>query len=201
MTDKKTNIKNSTFNLFKKYGIKRITIDDIAFELGVSKKTIYQFYETKNDLVLTVFSDLEEDINKSSIDSIFKENRSPIEEIILLFNTKFKLTKEFNPVLLYDLSKYYPAIYRNLKTSISNNLYIKCKENINKGIYDGVYRKDLNPENVSRLFLHHIFGFHESAFIDRSMLTNKTFIHEIIAYHIRAIATQKGIKIFDKLRE
>lgn len=187
--------------LYLKYGIKSVTMDDIARELGISKKTLYQHVIDKTDLVQkivdTVVEELGEDIhlycNKegSAIDQLFSVHRFIKEKII----------KKYSPVAEYDLRKYYPDLFRKIVQVRREKMYNNILSNLKKGKAEGLYRSDFDEEIIAKLHLSRIEGIYETElFTQEEILSPKMFLEAFI-YHIRGIASEKGLKVLEeKLR-
>src|SRR4051812_3210910 len=103
-------ILKTSLQLFFKFGIKHVTMDDIARELGMSKKTIYQFYKEKDDLV-TQLCDIELGAQECSFDELNATAKDPIHEIMLISIKMREMIKNINPIFFLDLQKFYPAAY------------------------------------------------------------------------------------------
>jgi len=186
-------------NLFRKISIKSLTMDDIAQNLGISKKTLYQYFENKEDLVNKVaqFSLKKEN---TEVEQIFNQNNSVIEQLYSI--SKYTIYKNFsiNPSVLFCIKKYYPEVWERFVKQRNEFVLKLINENLTKGIKQEIYCKDLKTEIISQLFLCNILNFREYDFIDNFKYAEKIFLHEIIVYNIRAIVTQKGIKMLDKLK-
>ena len=183
--------------LFIKYGIKNLTMDDVARELGMSKKTIYAFVANKAELVkLTLMAYIEEE--RSQVDAIVKISENSIDEMIQMVSYYFTQTRDFNPSALNDLQKYYPetyAIYIEYRLHHMLGLIVK---NLESGKKQGVYREDVDADIISKVYISSIdilinqqlFPAEKYAFID--------IYKEYINYHLRGIVSDKGLKIFEK---
>lgn len=136
--------------LFTKYGIKRITMDEIAARLGISKKTIYQSFADKNALVAEVFDrSLLLSHQKCLHDIEISENA--VHEILLGSKTFCNDMQVININVLYDLEKYHPEIYKKFVDYKNDFLYSCIIQNLHRGIEEGLYKKDINVEVITRL--------------------------------------------------
>lgn len=197
MEQEKSAIIRKVFALYSKYGIKSVTMDDIARELGLSKKTLYQYFTDKNELVEAVF-DYAEEHRKTCMGEVFGKKMNAIEETMAINRHVAKMMKDFNPAVDYDLRKYYPEIYEKRRDAILKNMYEKQLENIRKGIAEGLYRKEINPEHIAWLFILRIVNFHEVPGFDVSDLMTPEFFREVFIYHIRGLASGKGLKVLEQ---
>lgn len=141
--------------LFQQYGVKSITMDEIASQLGVSKKTIYQFFSDKDELVLVVFSDF---IDKIEAECSSLKNQFPnaILEVVNLMHYVLDLFSRINPVMLYDLKKFHPKAYQVFLNYKNEFLYNSIVANLKRGIEEGVYRKNLNVDILAKFRIESI---------------------------------------------
>ena len=180
--------------LFLKLGFKSVTMDDIAGEMCISKKTIYKYFCNKELLIEQSTSLVHEKIHYV-IDTIVSQNYNAIEEnfeIRKMFKEMFK-SSDNSPI--YQLKKHYPEIYHNvLKIEIK-----QCKtcfeKNIHKGIDEGLYRKDINIDYYVQFYYILIFHINENT---SSEIEAKKIELEALEYHTRAMATPKGISELEK---
>ena len=196
MNEELINILERVKCLYQKYGIKSITMDDVSRELGISKKTLYQYVADKTDLVAKV---LELDMNqrKCEFENLKNEGKNAIEELIDVHRFVFKRFKDYNPSTEYDLRKYYPDLYRKAAEEKHQKMYEKVLANIKRGKAQGLYRKDLNEEIITKVTVmrSEVSGNIES--FTSSELFSPDFFTEIVMYHIRGIANEKGIKFLE----
>ncbi|HEU4496429.1 MAG TPA: TetR/AcrR family transcriptional regulator [Flavobacterium sp.] len=180
--------------LFLKLGFKSITMDDIAGEMCISKKTIYKYFANKEILVEESTEALKEEVNHS-INAIVAKNYNAIEEnfeIRRMFRDMFRST-ETSPI--FQLKKHYPEIYARLHNNQIKECESVFRQNIEKGIAQGLYRKDINIELYIRFYYTLIFNIHEN-----TVFENEAFQLETIAleYHTRAMATEAGVIELEK---
>lgn len=182
--------------LFMKYGIKSLTMDDIANELKVSKKTLYLFVTDKQDLVLkTLQKFCNED--KTMVEEIEKQNTNAMEECLLITKHVKQKFSAIHQSIHYDLEKYYPDAWTMMQNHQLNFVFETVKKNLEKGIAEGYYRDDLHPEIIARAYVTKIY-----AMIDRTDEILKkydfgTIYGEVMRYHLRGIASEKGHKMLN----
>jgi transcriptional regulator with XRE-family HTH domain len=183
--------------LYMKYGIKSITMDDVARELGISKKTLYQFVTDKDDLV-GKFIDNEIAMRQEEICKCFRIGFNAIEELFEISIFMNKLMRDQNPATEHDLKKYYPHHFQKTIKARREGIYNYILLNLKKGIKEGLYRKNMNNEVISKLYLWRSENVNfDGLFTTEEFSSNKMFV-ELIAYHIRGIATEKGIIELEK---
>lgn len=183
--------------LFTKYGIKSMTMDDVARELGMSKKTLYQHIKTKDDLVWKVIGLMDEEYEK-----IFKEMKSKepdaIQSLIWVNRLVYRMIKEYNPSFEYDLKKYHPEIFHDVRKQSLEKMYNAVVENIRQGKSEGLYRDNVDEILIAKLYASRVNSLMESDLITPEEKMNPEFKNQILEYHIRGIANDKGIKKFEE---
>jgi AcrR family transcriptional regulator len=184
--------------LYMKYGIKSITMDDVARELGISKKTLYQFVSDKDDLV-GKFIDNEIEQRQEEIFKCFKIGFNAIEELFRISAFMNKMIREQNPATEYDLRKYYPHHYQKIVKSRRERMYNYILLNLKKGKEEGLYREDINEEIISKLYLTRSENNNLRELFTIEEFTSNTVFVELLTYHVRGIATEKGIIVLEKM--
>lgn len=197
MNEELKNILLKVRELYMKYGIKSITMDDVARELGISKKTLYQYVTDKDDLV-GKFVDNEITIRQEEICKCFRIGFSAIEELFEISLFMNKLLREQNPATDYDLKKYYPQHYQKTIKARQEGIYNYILLNLKKGINEGLYRKEMNTEVIAKLYLWRSENTILSDLFSIEEFTSIKLFVELLTYHIRAIATEKGIIALEK---
>lgn len=189
-----------SLDLFFKYGIKRVTMDDIAKELGMSKKTIYQFYKEKDDLV-NQLTEIELDKETGKFDDIKNQAKDPIHEIMLISEKLRQMMQHINPIFFLDLQKFYPKAFLQFQKFKENCALNEILRNIKEGKTAGLYRQDVDEDFAARLRLAQIdmlmFGNYFS-------YENLTFVraHELILdMFVHGICTVKGHKLINNYKK
>jgi AcrR family transcriptional regulator len=196
MNDELSNILQRVRSLYRKYGIKSVTMDDVSRELGISKKTLYQYVQDKDELVHKVV-DLELSSQYHHLIESCKENLNAIEEIAEISYCINYMLKEFSAVTEHDLRKYYPDLYIRLRDVRRERILKFIQDNLVKGKNEGLYREDLNIEILSKLSLSHIDSMFESEIITITEFLNPKFFLEYFSYHLRGIVNAKGLRILE----
>ncbi len=175
-------------------------MDDIARELGVSKKTLYQFVSNKTDLIQKTF-ECEESMMQAWVAEVFTSGMNAIDELLAFSQRLNKDFDKFKPEITFSLQKYYPGLYSKVLESKKKMVYSNIIQNIEKGIEQGLYRSDLDVDLVAALYIQKVIGLHST---DLDYLENLTFdkIFEVMfENHIRGIANQKGTAYFEQQKE
>ncbi|HBI39850.1 MAG TPA: TetR/AcrR family transcriptional regulator [Tenacibaculum sp.] len=185
--------------LFLTLGFKSVTMDDIASKMGISKKTLYKYFSNKITLINATTASFQNSIEKA-ISFVKSQNYNAIEEefaVKAIFDEMFKNAKD-SP--MFQLKKYYPETY-GLLMEREVRMFRECNiDNLTKGIEQKLYRSDIKKEVVSGFFftiIHQVFG--SDSFLNMQEIIKAEY--EVLEYHIRAIATEKGIKELEKQLE
>jgi AcrR family transcriptional regulator len=184
--------------LYFTYGFRGVTMDDIANELGISKKTIYLHFEDKNTLVEEV-SKFFLNKEKCRVTEISGKQIGPIEEAILATRMMKEMMENINPVVFYDLQKYYPKAWKHY---LEHKKYFlqTMKENLLKGIEEGLYRTDINVEIICRMRIELVeLAFNTVVFPPKDFRLLEIQV-SFIDHFIRGIVTQKGLKAYEAIK-
>jgi len=185
----KDKIISKATELFLKLGFKSVTMDDIAGEMCISKKTIYKYFCNKETLIEESTTLVHEQV-RYVINTIVSQNHNAIKEnfeIRKMFKEMFKST-DSSP--LYQLKKHYPEIYHNIIKIEINECKSCFFDNITKGIAEGLYRKDLNIDYYVQFYYILIFHINENT---SSEIEARKIELAALEYHTRAMATPEGI--------
>jgi len=179
--ENKERILEKATQLFMIYGIRSITMDEIAAQLGISKKTIYQFFTDKDAMVEAVVNE------ENAVHEIFQA-MDGIEEML----------KTMNPQLIHDLEKHHPAAFKRLKQYKYQFLYTMIMANLERGIREGLYRTDLNADITSRHRIETAFmPFNQDAFPQNKFPMNQT-CQELAILYMHSICNENGKKLIEK---
>jgi AcrR family transcriptional regulator len=185
---------NRAKEMFLKLGFKSITMDDIACDMCISKKTIYKYFSNK-ELLIEESTQLVHQEVRETIDTIVAKNFNAIEEnfqIRRMFKEMFKYS-ETSPV--YQLKRHYPEVYQKVvgyQIEICEGCF---RDNILKGISEGLYRENIDVENYVKFYYTLIFSISENTALEKEA---NNLEHKALEYHIRAMATSVGIIELEK---
>lgn len=195
--DKKEQIIMQVFELFMRYGIKSMSMDDIAIHMGMSKKTLYQYFASKDDLVNAVLEKHLE-MDQCKVKSLISSKNNAIDDLMHIATTVNDTLKQINPSIHYDLEKYHPQAWKKFGDYKRNFIQENIKQNILKGIKEELYRSDINVDIVAALYVSKAdIVFDASVFPPDKYAFNRVYL-EMMKQHIRGIATSKGLKYFEK---
>ena len=190
----KEKILQKAADMFLNLGFKSVTMDDIARDLGMSKKTIYAHFSTKLKLVHAATFFVLDNINET-INSVCSGNYNPIEEIFTIKSMVHDQLKNEKSSPAYQLQKYYPKIFREVKEKQFDCVNVCIVENLKRGIKEGYYRKDIDIELVSRFYFSGNMSLTNYELYPVEVYSISELKDAFLEYHIRAIATEKGMNI------
>ena len=179
--------------LFLNLGFKSVTMDEIASALGVSKKTIYKYFNNKTDLVNAVTNHVFDSIS-CGIDHICHLNMNPIDELFSIKRFVMEHLKDEKSSPQYQLQKYYPKIFLSLKKKQFDVMQECVIDNLKKGIELGLYRPNIDLEFISRIYFNGLTGIKDNDMFPLKNYSMKTLLNFYYEYHLRGICTAKGIK-------
>ena len=180
--------------LFLKLGFKSVTMDDIANEMCISKKTIYKYFDTKELLIEETTENLLDKIYLT-ISEIVAKNYNAIEENFEVINMIKEMFHSIETSPSYQLKKHYPEIHEKLTEKLQLECDSLFKQNIEKGINEGLYRNNINVASYVYFYYVLIFTINENTSSEKEA---KKLELEALEYHIRAMATTKGISELNK---
>jgi AcrR family transcriptional regulator len=196
----KDRIQEKATELFMRYGIRSVSMDDIATQLGISKKTIYQSYADKDELVDAV---MEANIFKTQKDCglCSQQSTNAIEEIFLTMEMIQEQFRHMNPMIVYDLQKFHIRAFQKFTAHKNEFLISIIRNNIEKGIQEGLYRKDLNADVLSKFRLESMMiAFNMDLFPPTKY--NLADVTQIIIEHfLFGLATLEGYQLILKYQK
>ena len=183
--------------LFLTLGFKSVTMDDIAREIGISKKTIYKYFSNKTKLVkattLFTFNEINLGINQ-----ICALKKNPIVELFDIKEFVMNLLKDEASSPVFQLKKYYPEVYNSLQIKQIEVMQDCVKENLSRGMKLGLYLEDLDVEFISRIYFSGITSIKDDQLFPVMLFPKKHLITKYLIYHLRAITTPKGLKYVEQ---
>jgi TetR/AcrR family transcriptional regulator, biofilm operon repressor len=186
-------IKKAT-DMFLKLGFKSVTMDDIACEMCISKKTIYKFFSNKEMLIEEGTEFIHQKIH-ALMDEVVAKNYNAIQENFELRKMFKEMFQSFDHSPAYQLKKHYPEIYEKMMTNEIEDCHQMFSQNIIKGIQQGLYRMETDVESATTFYDTLIFSINENTLLERDAYKLEG---KALEYHTRAIATQKGIIELEK---
>lgn len=181
-------------DMFLKMGFKSVTMDDIACEMCISKKTIYKFFSNKEALIEEGTAIMHHKIN-TLMDEVVSKNYNAIEENFKIREMFKEMFQSLDNSPAYQLKKHYPEIWDKMMSSKLEDCNEMFGQNINKGIAEGLYRDDVNIDVYIKFYYTLIFSINENTQLESEALMLEK---EALEYHTRALATPKGIEELEK---
>ena len=202
MTDinTKQRIQQAAHDLVMQYSIRSVSMDDIANNLGMSKKTIYQYFKDKDELVEAVVDNVI-DTNQCTCNDDRDKADNAVHEIFLVMEMMVEMFKAMNPSILYDMQKYHPAAFGKFQQHRNQYLYNVCTQNLQRGIKEELYRPEIAVDILARYRVETMFIPFNPEF-QRSLKHNLLEIEEeIIIHFLFGLVTLKGYKLVLKYME
>jgi len=188
---------NKAAEMFLNLGFKSVTMDDIANEMGISKKTIYVHFENKTKLVEEVTFTVFENICHG-IDCICDASANPIQELYDVKMYVMHYLKDEKTSPQYQLKKYYPQIYQRLHFRQFEKMHESVRESIQKGVDTGLFRPNIDVDFISRMYFNGMTGIKDETIFPQTLFTMDYLMESYLEYHLRAIVTDKGLNMLDK---
>ncbi|MBX7204025.1 MAG: TetR/AcrR family transcriptional regulator [Bacteroidia bacterium] len=180
-----------------RYGIKSITMDDVARELAISKKTLYQYFSDKNDLVKKVLTHHLE-IASNACKKTFEEITNPIDQMLVMSRERAEDMSNMNPALFYDLKKYYPESWIELEKYKTEFIYSHIIKNMQNGIEGGWYHSNIKTDIVAHIYVHLVDMMIGGGDNLKKQYNQKELHLSVINYHLHAVCTKKGLDHLNK---
>jgi AcrR family transcriptional regulator len=184
----------SALELFMKFGVKSLTMADVAAKLGMSKKTLYQFVTDKKDLVdRAVVLCIEEE--QFVLIQVANNSEHAIDELMGFTRFVNSRLRDLHASVIYDIQKYHPDSWAKIQDHEESFVRNSILANTKRGISEGLYRKNLNPEIITSLYILMLDGFFQSEETFGKDVRLEDLHLEIIRYHLRGVANEKGITL------
>lgn len=184
-------------DLFLKLGFKSVTMDDIANEMGISKKTIYTHFKNKTALVKDCTCNVLHNIT-TGIDEICSHQQNPIEELFEIKKFVMGTIEAEQSSPQYQLQKYYPEIFEGIKEGHFEKMMECTRTNLRRGIENGLYRSNLDIDFMARLYFLGIHGIKDQNLFPIEKFSTQFLTEEYLEYHLRGIVTPEGFLTLKK---
>ncbi|HKR04838.1 MAG TPA: TetR/AcrR family transcriptional regulator [Bacteroidia bacterium] len=196
----KERIMQAAHELFYQYGIRSITMDDIAKHLSISKKTIYQFFEEKDEIVgVCCNSDLSD--HAARMEDITENSKDAVHEIIECMKYLGEMFSSMNPNLFYDLQKFHPSSWNAFRNFKEQKLMQMVETNLKRGIREELYRADINIKVLAKLRIEEVeLGMNPLVFPPGKFNLKEVQL-AILDHFIHGITTLKGHKLINKYKK
>lgn len=193
-----TQILEKATEMFLEKGFKTITMDDIASELSISKKTIYQHYSSKPELIEKSLAYINGKFI-AQLETTLLKNQEAIPELLSAHKDIDEVFAINCSASLYELNKYYPKLAQKQKVFYKKKYVHIIEDNLEKGIKEKVYRANVDVEYVARFHLASLIAIDDMDYFPSTEFEHQDIHAMHLEYHIRSIATDKGLKQFEQL--
>ncbi|HMO61105.1 MAG TPA: TetR/AcrR family transcriptional regulator [Ferruginibacter sp.] len=193
-------IKQKAHDLVMQYGIRSVSMDDIASGLGISKKTIYQFFADKDELVEAIISDKICDNQNCCLQDRARA-KDAIHEVFLAMEMVQEVFQNMNPAVLYDMEKFHPRAYNHFLQHKYKFLHDVIKENLERGVEEGLYREDLDIDIMVKARLETMLLVFNQQVFPRNKYNMAYVETELTLHFLFGLASQKGHKLILKYQQ
>lgn len=179
---------------FMRYGIKSVTMDDVARELGISKKTLYLFVDNKDDLVNKVLERhiLEE---KQMCRQLSGTAANAIEEMFLVMDANSQQLQQMKANIVYDLQKYHRDGWEKIQHFQRDFLYGVVRSNLERGIREGLYRSDFDVDIIAKLHIALSFQLFDEDIFPQLNYAKETLFREYLLHYLYGIVSENGLQL------
>ncbi len=196
----KDRIKQKAHDLFMHFGVRSITMDEIALQMGVSKKTIYQYYTDKDELVDAVMID-KINYNQNCCIKDRQSAKDAIHEVFLAIDMMQEMFENMNPSILFELEKYYPVAFEKFKQHKYSFLYKVLIQNIERGKAEELYRSDIDVDILVKVRLENMMIPFNLAVFPKNKYSLVKVETELTTHYLFGLATVKGYKLITKYQQ
>lgn len=190
-------ILETALKMFRIYGIKGVTMFDIARDCGISKKTVYEHFSDKQALIDEGMQQLLQS-HTAFFQHAIKEADNAIDELVRSMKYITGIAKTLNPVMLFEIHKYHPETWSTIENFRGNCILFGIKENLKRGMAEGVYRQNLNIEIVARMRQLQLDAAFDPVQYPAENFEMHEVMEQVTAHYILGIATIKGHKLVNQ---
>lgn len=195
-----TKILNAGIELFRQYGFKTITMDDIARNAGISKKTLYQHFSNKGEVVNETVAWYKGTITDHCCKAM-EESENAIEAMVRVMSMFDQVNRKMNPLAMLELERFFPETFKEFKESMLAKDVEQVRMNMERGISEGLYRPEINPEFMARYRMELSLIMYHSNLLINDRVDLQFVGHEINEHFLYGIMTPKGEKLYQKYKE
>lgn len=182
---------------FHRHGFKSVTMDDIARELGRSKKTLYQVVANKQELIDLVL-DFDMARDEALVAKARDESVDAVDEMLRIARYFTEQMRETNPAAVYDLQKYYRPSWERLDAHHNDEMIAHVRANLRRGQTEGLYREDLHRELIAHLFVAAPQAFMNGERFPLEQHEWQTILSQFIRYHLSGVVNDRGRTLLDE---
>ena len=189
-----------SIDLFMTYGLKSVTMDDIAKHLGMSKKTIYQHFKDKEDIIIQATNEAF-NVENRLMCAIEDAAENAVEQLYKLTIKLRETIKNTSTTALYDMKKYYPRAWEKYKDYKHNVIYNSVIDNLKRGIREGLFRENINPEILAQLRIGEIELSFDKEFFPKDEFSLVEIHDQLFEHFTYGILSKEGIKLFETYKQ
>lgn len=188
-----------SMELFAQFGFKSVTMDDIAYKSGLSKKTVYLYFDNKKELVTDTLSWHHQCMRNDCITQL-SQCKDSLEVLVRTSLHLESIFKKINPIALNELHRFFNEGYQHFRANIEQFITF-IKNNLETGIKEGIYRENINPEVLSRFHVESLWMIMMPNQIIKNSDDIGDYSNEILCHFIYGILNAKGLKLYEKYKE
>lgn len=193
-------IVNKAHELFMRFGIRSVSMDEVANHLGMSKKTIYQFYTDKDSLVEDVI-DIEINESQTECKKHREQSENAIQEVFMAVDMVLEMLTKMNPMVIFDLEKYHPKAFKKHTEFKNKFLYAIIRENLDWGKTEGLYREEIQSDIMARFRLASMYLVFNPELFPTGKHSLPGIITEVTDNFLYGLVTAKGQKLIQKYKQ
>ena len=193
----KEKIRAEAERLFWQHGVRSVTMEDIANQLNISKKTIYQHFDDKEDILCQIMQ-AKAEVDVVDMNCIADVTLNPIEEMMHMLQMLCNKQEQVNPCLFSDIKRYYPRAYQLIRQHVDNHIMKQIVNNILRGQEDGLYREDVNPLVMAWIRIEQIEFALSTDFTFPGQKDKLAVQRELTHHFVRGMLTEKGFTIYNE---
>ncbi len=193
-------ILSAAIELFRQYGFKTITMDDIARRAGISKKTLYQHFANKNEVVGETVQWYKGKISEQCC-AYMGEAENAIEAMVRIMTLFDNINRQMNPLTMLEMERFFPEVYRQFRDKMLVEDVQNIRANLEKGIEEGLYRPEIDPEFMARYRLEMSLIMYRPTLLINEQNDLAAVGREISEHFLYGIMTNKGEKLYQKYKE
>jgi AcrR family transcriptional regulator len=194
VTDTGERIKQKAGDLFMQYGLRSVSMDDIANGLGISKKTIYQYYADKDELV-DAFITEKINHNQSCCELDRNAADNAVHEIFLAIDMMMEIMSSMNPALLFEMQKYHPVAFERFYKHKNDYIFTVIRENLTRGIKEGLFRPELKVDILARFRVESMMLPFQPDFHTKTKYTLFEIEEELLMHYLFGVVSEKGYQL------
>lgn len=183
--------------LFFRLGIKSLTMDDVARELGISKKTLYAFVESKDDLVAKVMD--RHIMQQCTIDEVLHaEATDAVDEMVRAIRQIIADMNQMKPNLVHELQKYHRDVWEKVNEFQQGYILNIARQNLEWGRRDGLYRNNFDLETAARFYIAGAMAIFDEKYFPKPPYTFENLFKEFIVNYLYSVVSDKGKQLLEE---